>query len=78
LLHLKKFSPSSSGAPPTRSPITVPRGLGSSIGMIAVMCTSHKKDPGPNLAGVFLAVRGTSALERQFHIVTAIGPVKPP
>jgi hypothetical protein len=59
-------------------PMQLPRGRGSSIDMIAVMCTSHKKDPGPKLAGVFLAVRGTSALEQQFHIVMAIGAVKLP
>jgi hypothetical protein len=56
----------------------LPRGLGSSIGMIAAMCTPQKNMapeslPRPNPIGA-VYIRPPPSW---FHIVTAIGAVKP-
>jgi hypothetical protein len=70
---LKKLSPSSSGAPPSRAPITVPRGLGSSMVMIAVMCAPLIKIR-PRFPD---GARRTSARAAiVVHIVTAAAAVK--
>jgi hypothetical protein len=73
----KKFSASSSGGPPTRSPMTVPRGLGSCIGMIVIMCTSQKIRPRFPEARSYTArdVR-PAAPAIVFHIVTAVAAIK--
>ena len=58
--------------------MTVPRHLGSSVGKIAVMCTSQKKS-GPRFPEARPIRRGVhqTVLPSWFQIVTAIGAVKP-
>jgi hypothetical protein len=75
--HFRKCSGSLKGGPLTSLPMQLPRGRGSPIFIIAVICTPQKISPRFPEARSDMA-RGVhpAAPPSWFHIVTVIGAVK--